>query len=199
MLSRHSRVSIEWPPLACNRTPSPGAGPHFDCKDHPMEAAPLVAVFDEWAPRTPNSQAFHDATLQRWVKENGVRSAKPLILSSEVPTLRKSRRVGQPLSWRRTKRSKTMCGPAPRCRPAAWHTWRMLEVLSSAPLPLAGSKRRLQPSKKRNNSWRTGDRRRVPQFLVIPEFVRSGNSRLGLPLDGYEKDVCSYWNYWQCG
>jgi len=34
-----------------------GAGPHtrFDCKDHPMEAAPLVAVLDEWVPRTPDS------------------------------------------------------------------------------------------------------------------------------------------------
>src|SRR5579863_6141842 len=81
-----------------------------------MEAAPLVGVFDEWVPRTPNSQAFHEATLHRWVKENGVRSAKPLILSSEVPTLRKSRRVGQPVSWRCTKRSKTMWAspPAPR-------------------------------------------------------------------------------------
>jgi len=95
-----------------------GAGPRIRVNrmNHPTEAAPLVAVFDEWAPRKPNSEPFHGTTLHRLVKENGVRSAKPLILSSEVPTLRKSRRVGQPLSWRCTKRSKTMCGPAPLTR-----------------------------------------------------------------------------------
>src|SRR5579862_1805249 len=43
---------------------------------------------------TPNSKAFRDTTLHRWVKENGVRSAKPSVLSSEVPTLRKSAKGG---------------------------------------------------------------------------------------------------------
>src|SRR5579859_474780 len=70
--------------------------------DHRIEAAPLVAVFDEWAPRMPNPKRFPDATRHRWVKENGVRGVKPLILSSEVPTLRKSRRVGQPTPSRPT-------------------------------------------------------------------------------------------------
>jgi len=44
-----------------------------------------------------------------WQKKNGVTSAKPLIPSSEVPTLRKSRRVGQPLSWWCGKKNKRPC------------------------------------------------------------------------------------------
>jgi hypothetical protein len=39
---------------------SAGAGPHIPVNrmDHPTEAASLVAVFDEWAPRTPPACSF---------------------------------------------------------------------------------------------------------------------------------------------
>src|SRR5579863_767 len=71
---------------------------------------------------TPNSKAFRDATLHRWVKENGVRSAKPLILSSEVPTLRESRRVGQPsfVATQKEKYDNVWASPPPTSNNRSW-------------------------------------------------------------------------------
>jgi len=52
-----------WPSHASACTPTSPAGRLAHpfrgiLRDYSKEAAPLVAVFDEWAPRTPNSKAF---------------------------------------------------------------------------------------------------------------------------------------------
>ena len=56
-------------------------------------AAPPFAIFDRWASRTRISNAFRDPAVHRWQRKNGC-VGEALIPSFEVPTLRKSRRVG---------------------------------------------------------------------------------------------------------
>ena len=70
----NDEVNYDWTTKIFSPEPtSPeGAGPHIRILtpgSTTKKAAPLAAVFDEWAPRTPNSKAFHDATLHRWAKK----------------------------------------------------------------------------------------------------------------------------------
>ncbi len=80
----------------CTATTAGARSPSvFNVYSIPTEAAPPFAVFERWAPRT-GFQCFLWSRASSLAKKNGVTSATPRDTIVEVPTLRKSRRVGQP-------------------------------------------------------------------------------------------------------